>query len=1266
MPSPAIMVLRFIPLEKAHQLGLFAAPAGGGGGHQKVGVKSHIAVNPGGTGVHIVKEHEREVAKAKEEEKPTPLPVPPEVKPAVSEPATVNEGADATAVPGVTEQAIDTASDVSSIAISREHLDLVRRKAQELGLEVEEHPATAAEVLYHWATPLEERDEETVARAAETAKGLVHLTITAPKSKESIVGTAERIEGEQPYLREFGERGTAWDGDRIKSFSFRHCADCGREIERKFAYLVRTPDGKIRQVGGTCAEHLNLANKLRDMLAKFEELANTIRSIGGPDDGEGGGGGGGVSDLVDPVAMFRVALATLQTRGFHSAKAYHEAQDAGKQAQEPTSWSVRKYFATQKALARGQTVGKHAREEYERIRANVPTIAPHARKLHEQALADAEAKLQAGGGAMEHNAHVALKTGSKKLAGFSTFAAWKQLQEHRRAMATHPPKPYVRETIAEKMALPMEELRAGLQGDEKVLAAIAKSKDTGKALPKYAASALETFVPGKWRVEDVREFDSQFGVSQKVRLRRESDGAGIEWSTSGGANGVRHGGVSFDLGEASAEEKERAAASRTYAKAPGEKLRDAVERDVRSMGLTTDPFSRRLQPGDVVRVHSAGDYKPTDRQAPGDDRTPEERAEGKAKAAEGLQRRAATRMARLNIAHVDPAEQWSPAQRTAVDRAVEAIDTYDREADEHYAATERANKQIEDLKDHPGREAYRKAADEVYDRANQRPEVRAAREAYDQAYNASGQAYREMRDVQHKHGYRPNPESDAASERHRLATEAYDAARKHLDAARDAAHAEEKAKTPVAPWQDPMETPEGIAKRDAIHASEEARGKAWGKRVEELAKNVETAREAAVEEGVFPHHIDDHIMRRVYDRHAPKLRKANVRFLVRMQIPLVKGTGKQVNLLTGKDEHGAATRRVRIAAHTRIVGGKVEVVQAHEREVEVPAVHLPGPVSSALRKGTGMPMGMMKPAQPEASAVPPSTRVKYRHPESGEERDGHVHAGGSKGLTVVDEETGQAHKVPHGHYVVHPDEDGTPASKAKQQAAAEAQAQAAKEKPAEDPRAVAQQKHDAEATHGKLRELAHELPAALAEARRDLRMGTGSRAAQAAAAALFQAQAGQPLRKVSDLKLDGKTVKCHDAEVEDEALATYLLALVKMKKPAMNVVDNAEQRACDYLNGHIGDAEVTPDDLRQLAATDKWTAAAGKLGKVKDDADHAEHVKQAARAADVHPKDVDPVSIAAHRRGVRRKGDASLGEHLDAVHKADPNDMRRAAPKEVA
>jgi len=73
----------------------------------------------------------------------------------------------------------------------------------------------------------------------------------------------------------------------------------------------------------------------------------------------------------------------------------------------------------------------------------------------------------------------------------------------------------------------------------------------------------------------------------------------------------------------------------------------------------------------------------------------------------------------------------------------------------------------------------------------------------------------------------------------------------------------------------------------------------------------------------------------------------------------------------------------------------------------------------------GMAKGKLEEESEAVHALPPTKTVRYRHWKTGEERTGTVVGGGAKGVTAIDDATGEAHKVHHGHYVAHDvDEDG--------------------------------------------------------------------------------------------------------------------------------------------------------------------------------------------------------------------------------------------------
>lgn len=74
-------------------------------------------------------------------------------------------------------------------------------------------------------------------------------------------------------------------------------------------------------------------------------------------------------------------------------------------------------------------------------------------------------------------------------------------------------------------------------------------------------------------------------------------------------------------------------------------------------------------------------------------------------------------------------------------------------------------------------------------------------------------------------------------------------------------------------------------------------------------------------------------------------------------------------------------------------------------------------IRPTLRAPAGRPGALLKGA-PDDKDMP---RVKFRHPQSGEETTGHLHSQGQKGATVVGPD-GAKHQIEHGHYLHHKSE----------------------------------------------------------------------------------------------------------------------------------------------------------------------------------------------------------------------------------------------------
>lgn len=108
--------------------------------------------------------------------------------------------------------------------------------------------------------------------------------------------------------------------------------------------------------------------------------------------------------------------------------------------------------------------------------------------------------------------------------------------------------------------------------------------------------------------------------------------------------------------------------------------------------------------------------------------------------------------------------------------------------------------------------------------------------------------------------------------------------------------------------------------------------------------------------------------------------------------------GKKCQCSCGGTNHGAGNS-------IRWVDNSPALVRKLTREHEA---ELAKAESEAMRKAAPPWPGQAKPT--------PQQHATFRHPDTGEVRRGAVHAAGERGATIVDHETGEAHKVPHGHY----------------------------------------------------------------------------------------------------------------------------------------------------------------------------------------------------------------------------------------------------------
>lgn len=299
-------------------------------------------------------------------------------------------------------------------------------------------------------------------------------------------------------------------------------------------------------------------------------------------------------------------------------------------------------------------------------------------------------------------------------------------------------------------------------------------------------------------------------------------------------------------------------------------------------------------------------------------------------------------------------------------------------------------------------------------------------------------------------------------------------------------------------------------------------------------------------------------------------------------------------------------------------------------------------------------------------------RVRFPHPQTGQQHSGQVVGAGHKGVTVRDDE-GQHHRVDHGRYLHEGADVGAPNDEAQR-------------------RQQGEERHAHARRFERLSELAGKRFSEFEHtASRHMRLGLGNAHAHRAAAALLSAHLGRhahDLERAHVFDIDDDVNvrnQDHDTKVKSAPLAAFLRAhhrvpdgkVEDVAAPAFGTKDEPveAQHVDEYLQEYLGH---DMQELRRFHATRKWADQAAKLGKPRDE-EHAKRLsKQASFAAGVDHEDVDPtVRLAHQKRGIVpemvppgtgkddvtfRDGNTShmrLHDYLAEVRRADPHGLRK-------
>lgn len=335
---------------------------------------------------------------------------------------------------------------VQTFVIRKDQVEAAERKARELGVGLELKAVDPRDLIHTWP-PYEEtvyaftRDRTGYEAArdaalATMAAGYVYATARAPQPAERVVGVASSEDSVVQFTVIPGEQ-DVWTPERMDALDLTRCDACGIRHRRSKVYLVLRPGGSVIQVGGTCAENMDLSKRVSNMLRAFKAFASWFGKISADEDWDtwGGGGGKGERGRVDPATALVLADALIATKGYVSRKASDE--ESGKL---PTSELVKQLMlakpGTEAAAARASILERHGRD---------------AEKLLAQGVAWAQAEQRKKDSSFARNMIAALSTGSVKLLGFLAYvpagirrAAADQAERAARSAGVHAYAPPIR------------------------------------------------------------------------------------------------------------------------------------------------------------------------------------------------------------------------------------------------------------------------------------------------------------------------------------------------------------------------------------------------------------------------------------------------------------------------------------------------------------------------------------------------------------------------------------------------------------------------------------------------------------------------------------------------------------------------------------------------------------------------------------------------------------------------------------------------------
>lgn len=402
--------------------------------------------------------------------------------------------------------------DELSFRISRSKLDKAQALAASLGIELEVNEIDET-YLACWLYEQQERHvapayhhlpDSYKSWAAHLAAGHVEIVAHASVSEWSVVALADRSDG-APMFHAIDPTVDYWTTERMDAIDFSRCDECGVRNHRNRAFIIRKGD-VIRQIGGSCAKHLDLTKKIRDLLDGFQSFVSAM----GDDGDDWGGGFCGDAALNLPLAVM-LAEEVIAFEGYVSGKA---AEACGRMS---TSQQVSRMLFVPKGAS------EDCRNNYQWREAKRRWLAGEA----DAVMAEVQAWIDASTDDLFHrNIRTAIKNESPRHMGLIVFAV-AEIRNWRLAIKAKenevPPKCYQHvdmapEAIAEACGVTLQEL-GGMVGH-----------DCSGKLKAPARKALAKVLPGVWTLIGRASWESMYGWQDMVQFQRE-DGSRVKWIT---------------------------------------------------------------------------------------------------------------------------------------------------------------------------------------------------------------------------------------------------------------------------------------------------------------------------------------------------------------------------------------------------------------------------------------------------------------------------------------------------------------------------------------------------------------------------------------------------------------------------------------------------------------------------------------------------------------------------------------------------------------